>query len=687
MSFRLLWAVVCAALVSACGGGGDALPDSADSPDGLSEAAAAPVQPVPSDLWRPAKGRTPSRGNYAYLQSDAKDPLGEGETRLYTGANAEISVRARGSHLVISIDGRERWKGDFSAAAGEPKLRPGYYRNLRRYPNPDPARGGLYWRGDGRRCDSIKGWFVLDKVSYAGTKLRSIEIRFGQRCDGAKGAMHGRLRWNANDAADPVGPTYPLPQNLWKPARDATPKRGNYVYLDSDAHDFVGGGASHLYTRKNALLKLEANGGLISVTVNGDQSWTGSFKAMTGLHHLEPGYYGPAQRYPFQPPSATGLEWSGDGRGCNTLSGWFVVDDVDYAGDTLMAIELRFEQHCEGGSSALRGKIRWDRSDTDAPPGPIDPPPGDLWAPAADAVPPTGSYVYLESDLNDYIGDGRSYTYTRADAVLTVAAAPGGIVVNVAGDEEWDANFQAMNTLTKLRPGYYGDLQRFPFHNPVKGGLSWHGEGRGCNTLKGWFVVDSVAYSGSRLTAVDLRFEQHCEDYAPALRGRIRWDAGDATTPTGPQNPVPSDLWRPAVGSTPATGSFVYLESDPNDYIGGGATALYQAPSLRVSGSAAQLSVSIEGDATWTGEFLAMTGLGRLQPGYYGGLQRYPFHNPAKGGLDWSGEGRGCNTLTGWFVVDEVAYNGSKLVSIDLRFEQHCEGAAAALRGRVRLAP
>ena len=40
-----------------------------------------------------------------------------------------------------------------------------------------------------------------------------------------------------------------------------------------------------------------------------------------------------------------------------------------------------------------------------------------------------------------------------------------------------------------------------------------------------------------------------------------------------------------------------------------------------------------------------MSTLGQLQRGYYADLRRYPFHNPAKGGLDWFGEGRGCNTL------------------------------------------
>jgi hypothetical protein len=80
-----------------------------------------------------------------------------------------------------------------------------------------------------------------------------------------------------------------------------------------------------------------------------------------------------------------------------------------------------------------------------------------------------------------------------------------------------------MNTLTQLQPGYYPGLQRYPFHNPALGGLDWYGQGRGCNTLQGWFVVDSVTYIGGALAAIDLRFEQHCQGITPALHGAIHW--------------------------------------------------------------------------------------------------------------------------------------------------------------------
>ncbi len=56
----------------------------------------------------------------------------------------------------------------------------------------------------------------------------------------------------------------------------------------------------------------------------------------------------------------------GDGRGCNTLSGSFIVLDVTYGPyGYLQRFHATFEQHCEGVTAALRGEI-----DVTAPPAP-----------------------------------------------------------------------------------------------------------------------------------------------------------------------------------------------------------------------------------------------------------------------------------------------------------------------------
>ncbi|MFO1400097.1 MAG: hypothetical protein U1F30_02595 [Steroidobacteraceae bacterium] len=644
-----------------------------------------PVTPPPAGLWQPASGATPASGSYVYLESEPGDFVGGGGTHLYTQTTAILAVNAAGAHLSVSINGAQQWTGDFQGMNALGDLKVGYYGNLRRYPFHNPVKGGLSWFGEGRGCNSLGGWFVVDSVTYTNSALTTVDLRFEQRCEGGGPALHGRIHWDSSDTSAPTGPLVPVPAGLWQPAAGATPATGSYIYLESEPGDFVGGGASYLYTRSNAILTIGAADTHFSVAINGDQKWNGDFQAMLALTRLEVGYYGDLGRYPFDDPAKGGFSWIGESRGCNTAKSWVIVDSVTYAGSVLLAIDVRFEQHCEGGGPALHGKIHWDSSDTTSPPGPVVPPPSNLWQPAPGITPATGSYVYLESQPDDYVGNGASYLYTRSTASLTITALGGHLEAGIVGDQRWSGDFQAMNSLGRLEAGYYGDLRRLPFHNPAKGGLSWFGEGRGCNTLTGWFVVDNVTYSGSTMTAIDLRFEQHCEGYGPALHGKIHWDSADTTAPPGPVVPPPSNLWQPAPGVTPATGSYVYLESQAGDYIGLGRNYLYTQTNslLRFTATGATLQLSVLAEKDWTGQFQAMNTLSRLEVGYYGDLRRYPFHNPATGGLSWYGDGRGCNVLTGWFVVDSVSYAGDSMTSIDLRFEQHCEGGGPALHGRI----
>jgi hypothetical protein len=133
------------------------------------------------------------------------------------------------------------------------------------------------------------------------------------------------------------------------------------------------------------------------------------------------------------------------------------------------------------------------------------------------------------------------------------------------------------DTLTQLQPGTYDNATRSGLFDPAKAGLNWSGEGRGCSAMTGWFVIDSVTYTNNDLSAIDLHFEQHCEDRTPALRGRIHWSASDSTTPPGPIHPAPAGLWQPAPGATPASGNYIYFESDPGDWVGTSA-ASFQSP-------------------------------------------------------------------------------------------------------------
>jgi hypothetical protein len=295
----------------------------------------------------------------------------------------------------------------------------------------------------------------------------------------------------------------------------------NSVSLQSDAGDYVGAGKTYNYTSANAKISVTSTGNLLAVAVTGDESWQGTFQLPAGETVVKRGDFANLSRYQSGDPNG-GLDWYGDGRGCNTLSGRFSIDNVSYVNGVLTAVDLRFEQHDHGGAPALHGQLHWRADDKTMPPGPINPPPANLWHPA-NATPSGNVYVYLESQPGDFVGAGQNYSYTPADAEISVEATAGHLVVTVTGDQSWQGNFQTMEGVTTLQPGYYGNLERYPFNNPVRGGLDWSGEGRGSNTLSGWFVVDNATYQGGALTSFDLRFEQHSEGLAPALHGKIHW--------------------------------------------------------------------------------------------------------------------------------------------------------------------
>jgi hypothetical protein len=69
--------------------------------------------------------------------------------------------------------------------------------------------------------------------------------------------------------------------------------------------------------------------------------------------------YQNAERAPFASPGHPGIDIGGDGRGCNTITGAFQVEAISWNGTTLTEFMASFEQHCEGGTPALRGCVHY----------------------------------------------------------------------------------------------------------------------------------------------------------------------------------------------------------------------------------------------------------------------------------------------------------------------------------------
>lgn len=492
-------------------------------------------------------------------------------------------------------------------------------------------------------------------------------------------------------AADPAlsrGPA--IPDNLWAPPSDKIPASGNYVYLESETKDRIGQGKSYLYTNGNARFSIFNDHNHLQIRVEGNQNWIGDFQTSTPPNKLLRGYYGNLERFPFNVSPHAGMSWSGEGNACNTLTGWFTLDKTEIVDGVVVGFDMRFVQYCDSAQVALRGAIHWQAKDANNEAIGPKPIPTNLWQPAANNLPTSGNYLYLLSDYGDFIGGGRSYLYTSANAVFNIQYSYNVLSMGVQGDQSWTGFFEAMKGYNPIKPGYYPFLRRHPFHNPLFGGLSWIGEGRGCNESDGWVAVDRIIYNNDEVSEIELRFEQSCDGNPALLHGKLRWSKDDRSNPpAGPLWPIPDMLWKPPVGMPPTTNRYIYLQSDAGDWVGSGQIFSYTPEnanvSIKVGTGLIEVAVSHKDrpGEYWMGSFQAMNSIPLFQPGYYGNLRRYPFHNATAGGLDWSGSGHGCNKLAGYFVIDKIRWSDGAIAELDLRFEQLCDGSQSALHGQI----
>lgn len=140
---------------------------------------------------------------------------------------------------------------------------------------------------------------------------------------------------------------------------------------------------------------------------------------------------------------------------------------------------------------------------------------------SAPALAQTASLSYV-SETGDYIGQGQSLSFSSG---ITATGSTDGRVVKVSVNtpEHWYyLDLAAPVGQTLVAGGVYEGAQRYPFQAADRPGLSFSGDGRGCNQLTGRFEVTEVKISAhgyvERLRA---NFEQHCEGMAPALFGQV----------------------------------------------------------------------------------------------------------------------------------------------------------------------
>jgi hypothetical protein len=137
-----------------------------------------------------------------------------------------------------------------------------------------------------------------------------------------------------------------------------------------------------------------------------------------------------------------------------------------------------------------------------------------------------------------------------------------------------------------------------------------------------------------------------------------------------------------------AGGNVLFFNGDAGSYIYSGIeTVTLGAWSGTATSSQVHISVdpTDSGQGLWWDLYFDASKLQNpvLQAQVYEGAERWPFQDSGHPGLDVSGDGRGCNTVSGRFEIQDLKVSNGTLQSFTATFEHHCEGAAPALRGCV----
>lgn len=135
-----------------------------------------------------------------------------------------------------------------------------------------------------------------------------------------------------------------------------------FLRFTSDAGDYIGQGESRDIRYADAEWIATYRGTPdpqeISISVSmPHERWTLDL-SNGNLGPLFTGHFAEAERFPFNSSGHPGLQFVGAGRGCNQLTGEFTIGYLELgASNEIRRLHMTFEQHCEGGISALRGEI------------------------------------------------------------------------------------------------------------------------------------------------------------------------------------------------------------------------------------------------------------------------------------------------------------------------------------------
>lgn len=290
-------------------------------------------------------------------------------------------------------------------------------------------------------------------------------------------------------------------------------------------------------------------------------------------------------------------------------------------------------------------------------------------APAQGAV----AVLRYQSDLGEYVGGGGSNSFTLASSEFTAVAGSSGsdMQFNMLLPGFWNVVLRAPSG-QQLAPGLYNNIGASPLP-----GLAVSGNHNGCGSgTTGHFLISEAVFGPNQtVQRLHAKFQQHCNNVSPGLRGELWIDAQGSTTP-----PPMADL--PAGPSSPTT--FFSYTSDAGHTLTQGGSGNDTIPAAKFhaqdSGTNVIVTVSDPGNPTsyWQLRFDAVA-----HPFNFGvynatGVAGAPTINVVRSGNNCSATGK-------FEVLDLVRGPSGEVLRLNVKFEHRCGSNPATMRGEVYL--
>ena len=303
-------------------------------PLAASSATATAATPVGTKTAEVAAGQAPST-SFSYSSAPG-DSIGQGQSGTFDQSTIQIGGNTASIGLRITTPGAPTTWVSVTPGAGD-TLHPGRYADAESASYPTGRAPGVNVSLGGRECSDVYGSFTVNQLAFNpnGT-LAMADVSLVQRCGSATApALRGTIHYHR------------LPLSY---------------HLASDAGDPIGDGATKTYLGATSVFDLSGDATGLRLQVSGRRdTWTAGILPPTG-QQLAAGRY---QTSKTGDSVLAGLDVTGQDpgaaeRGCDSSTGTLTIKTVTFAADGAVSnLNASFVQHCNGGTAALRGTIRY----------------------------------------------------------------------------------------------------------------------------------------------------------------------------------------------------------------------------------------------------------------------------------------------------------------------------------------